>query len=317
MLDNSWGTFLLLRPATYLTYTMFLNKWTTQLEPTRRFLQKTYCCFIAGLLLIARAVILLESWTRAQDLLENCHFAIIWPFNVSFPSQKKTQIPPEFVTCSPRTLCTSEVNSSSVKYQGQRWKTKHPWRIQLQFVSCSQPKWHLCAKKSKPNQLWVTRAFTRCSQPITFAFEASSDIVVTENGKVFHQTQNELALPTWGFEVSHPSGDCEAVLEKYASCHIEFVETALGDSPSPIQLAVAQDCLQHFAEAPIEDGRNTSFNSVRTTDPFLRIISLDDNCQSYQNFSVNLIKHLVWVLSTLQIHRANHQGHIVQITPEN
>jgi len=74
---------------------------------------------------------------------------------------------------------------------------------------------------------------------------------------------------------------------------LEFIETALGDSPSPIQLVVAQDCLQHFAEAPIEDGRNTSFNSVRTTDPFLRIISVDDNCHSYQNCSVNLIKHLV------------------------
>lgn len=154
----------------------------------------------------------------------------------------------------------------------------------------------------KKNQLWGFRAFTRCSQPMTFAFEASSE-----------------ALPTWPFEVSHPRWwlPIRSAGKECKLSFLEFIETALGDSPSPIQLVVAQDCLQHFAEAPIEDGRNTSFNSVRTTDPFLRIISLDDNCHSYQNCSVNLIKHLLWVLSTLQIHRANHQGHIVQNTPEN
>lgn len=71
----------------------FWTNWTTQLEPTRLFLQKTYCCFIAGLLLIARSVILLESWTRAQDLLENCHFTIILPFNLSFPIKIKHKSP--------------------------------------------------------------------------------------------------------------------------------------------------------------------------------------------------------------------------------
>ena len=144
----------------------------------KTFLQKTCCCFIASLLLIARAVILLESWTRAQDLLENCHFTIILPFNVSFPS-KKNNNPPEL---SPVPLGLSALLKWTP--QGQRCNTKHPWRIQLQFVSWS-------AKKSKPNQLWVTRAFTRCSQPITFAFDASSE-----------------ALPTWPFEVSHPSANC-------------------------------------------------------------------------------------------------------------
>ena len=291
---------------------MFLNKWTTQLEPTRLFLQKTCCCFIAGLLLIARAVILLESWTRAQDLLEHCHFTVPSFYHSTSPSpaKNKTQIPPEFVTCSPRTLCTSEVNSSSVKYQGQRWNAKHPWRIQLQFVSCSQPKWLLCAKKSKPKQLWVTRAFTRCSQPITFAFEASLDIVVTE-----------MVLPTWPFEVSHPQWwlpirsagkECSrfhfwSLLKQHWVIHqVQF---------SLLSHKIVFNILQKRQLKTGAIPHSTLWG--RLIPLSLRIISLDDNCHSYQNCSVNLIKHLVWVLSTLQIHRANHQGHIVQITPEN
>ena len=82
------------------------------------------------------------------------------------------------------------------------------------------------------------------------------------------------ALPTSAFEVSHPTGgkirhiNCDSRCCRTQAVYTEFVETALGDSPSPIQLVVAQDCLQHFAEAPIEDGRNTSFNSVRMTYPY-------------------------------------------------
>lgn len=205
----------------------------------KTFLQKTCCCFIASLLLIARAVILLESWTRAQDLLENCHFTNILPFNVSFPS-KKTTIPRN---CHLFPSDSLHFWSELLRVRGE---TPNPAEGSSFNLS------HEAQRKSKKKS--------------ALRFPCIHTLFTTHHFCFWGFLGGTSNLTLWSFTPQVVTADSQCWKRMQPLSFLEFIETALGDSPSPIQLAVAQDCLQHFAEAPIEDGRNTSFNSARTTD---------------------------------------------------